>query len=56
MRDIVTTAFEVLGLLLLSAAICLLLWTIHPAAGLAGAGLSLLVQSALVLRFSGEAR
>jgi hypothetical protein len=54
MRDLITTAFEVLGLLFIAAAAGVLAWTLHPAAGLGAAGLSLLALSYAVLRFGGD--
>lgn len=49
MRDVVTTAFEVTGLLLLAAAAGVWLFRIDPALGILGAGVSLLAESGVVV-------
>lgn len=49
MRDLVTTAFEVAGLLLLTAALGVWLFRIDPALGLLGSGAGLLLESGVVV-------
>lgn len=49
MRDLVTTVFEVVGLLLVSSAVGVWLFGIDPALGLLGSGVGLLVESAAVV-------
>ena len=49
MRDVVTTAFEVAGLLLIAAAAGVWLFRIDPALGILGAGASLLAESGAVV-------
>lgn len=49
MRDLVTTIFEVVGLLLISTAVGVYLFGIDPALGLLGAGVGLLMESAAVV-------
>ena len=49
--SIVTTAFEVLAVLLIATAVAVALWSVHPALALAGAGVALVAQSAVIQRW-----
>lgn len=46
--EFITTAFELVGLVLLAVAVGMALWLLAPAAGVAGAALVLLAEAALV--------
>lgn len=47
-ETLVTTAFEVLAVLLIAAAVGVALWAAHPAAALAGTGIVLIILSAVI--------
>ena len=50
MRDLITTGFEVVGLLLLAVAIVVAGWSVHPSVGLTGGALVLLTESWFLTR------
>jgi hypothetical protein len=52
--DLLTTVFEVLGLLCLSAAAAVAVWVFSPALGFAAAGVVLILSSFALVKLGGS--
>lgn len=54
MRDLVTTLFEVAGMLLLALALGVWLYGVHPALGAGAGGMALLFEAAIITALDGK--